>query len=122
MDIKALDRALQELTKKRNELKAIDYNDPKYDDLEEKLHDMEDDFLDKFGDDLEKILQDIHDKHCSDSDVLLPIAYLGDGAVVEVDKFPGKEAHLVLEANPPRFILKVGKDSQQPVWEGTDKK
>lgn len=117
MDIKALDKALQELTKKRNELKSVDYNDPKYDDLEEKLHDLEDDFLDKFGEDLEKVLQDIHDHHCSDSDVLLPIAYLGSGAQVEVDKFPGKEARLILEANPARFVLKVGKDNNQVVWE-----
>ena len=118
MDIKAMDKALMELTKKRNELKSVGYNDPKYDDLEEKLHDLEDNFLDKFGEDLEKVLQDIHDKHCSDSDVLLPIAYLGDGAQVEVDKHPGKEARLIFEANPPRFILKIGKDSNEVVWEG----
>jgi hypothetical protein len=117
MDITALDKALLELTKKRDELKSIDYNDPRYDELEEKLHDMEDDFLDKFGDDLEQVLQHVHDNHCTDSDVLLPIAYLGQGAQVEVDQYPGKEARLILEANPPRFVLRVGKESNQVVWE-----
>ncbi len=117
MDKKALDKSLQELTRKKNELKSIGYNDPKYDDLEEQLHDMEDDFLSEYGDYLEKILQDVHDKHCSDSDVLLPIAYLGEGAQVEADKYPGKETRLILESNPTRFILKIGKDNQQVVWE-----
>ena len=37
MDIKALDKALQEIVKKREELAKIDYNNPKYDDLEEQL-------------------------------------------------------------------------------------
>jgi hypothetical protein len=118
MDKKALDKALQELTKKRNELKSIGYNDPKYDEIEEQLHDMEDAFLDEFGDFLEKVLQDVHEKHCSDSDILLPIAYLGEGAQVDSDKYPGKEARLILDANPPRFILKIGKENQQVVWEG----
>ena len=118
MEKNALDKALQELTKKRNELKSIGYNDPKYDEVEEQLHDMEDNFLEEYGDFLEKVLLDVHDKHCSDSDVLLPIAYLGDGAQVDPDKFPGKEARLILEANPPRFILRVGKDNLQVVWEG----
>ena len=40
MDIKALDKALLEIVKKREELSKIDYNNPKYDDLEEKLHDL----------------------------------------------------------------------------------
>jgi hypothetical protein len=117
MDNKALDSALQELVKKRIELKAIDYNDPKYDDLEEKLHDLEDDFQDEYGDDMEKILKEVHVNHFPDSDILLPIAYMGDGALVESDKYPGKDTRLVLEANPPRFVLRVGKDDKEVVWE-----
>lgn len=50
MDIQALDKAVQQIALKRNELKKIDYNNPKYDDLEEALHDLEDAFLDDFGD------------------------------------------------------------------------
>lgn len=98
--------------------RSIGYNDPKYDEVEEQLHDMEDSFLEEFGDFLEKVLLDVHDKHCSDSDVLLPIAYLGEGAQVDSDKYPDKETRLILEANPPRFILKVGKDNHEVVWEG----
>jgi hypothetical protein len=131
MDIKALDKALQEIVKRRNELKKVDYNNPKYDDLEEELHDLEDEFQDNFGDSLEAILQDVHDQHCPDTEVLYPIAYLAksytvsdknefsvattEGVFVEVDEFPGKETKLVILPNPPRVVLNVG-TVQKVVW------
>jgi hypothetical protein len=117
MDLKALDSALQHIVKVRDELDKIDYNNPQYDDLEEKLHDLEDDFQEAYGEYLEGVLQKVHDEHCPDVDVLLPIAYLGDGVPVELEKFPGKDVKLALEANPPRLFLRV-KDQQQMVWEG----
>lgn len=116
MDIKALDKALTEIVKKREELGKIDYNNPKYDDLEEHLHDLEDAFQDEYGEYLEDALQEIHDKYCPDNDVLMPIAYLGKGVYVEVDKFPGQETKLVLAATPPRILLAIGKDKQEVVW------
>ena len=116
MDIKALDKALQEILKKRVELSKLDYNNPQYDDVEEQLHDLEDDFQDKFGEYLENALQNVHDKYCPDNDVLMPIAYLGEGIFVESDNYPGKETRLVLTPNPTRIILQVGKDKQEVVW------
>jgi hypothetical protein len=116
MDIKALDKALQELEKRRSELTLLDYSSPKYDDLEEQLHDLEDDFQDQFGEYLEGILQTVHDKHCPDTDVLLPIAYMGDGILVEADAYPQKEVRLILQANPPKILLQLGKDKKETVW------
>jgi hypothetical protein len=137
MDIKALDQAVQEIALKRNELKKIDYNNPKYDDLEEALHDLEDAFLDDFGDEMEKVLQQVHDKICPDTDVLLPIAYMAksytvtdkneftvapnEGVYVEVDNIPSKETRLVIIPNPIRVVLNLGKDKQQMVWSGNTK-
>lgn len=133
MDIKALDQAVQEIALKRNELKKIDYNNPKYDDLEEALHDLEDEFLDNYGDEMEKVLQEVHDKLCPDTDILLPIAYMAkaytvtdkneflvsasEGVFVEVDSLPGKDTKLVIVPNPLRIILNL-KDKQQVVWSG----
>ena len=74
MDVKALDKALLEILKKREELSKIDYNNPKYDDLEEALHDLEDDFQEQYGEYLEEALQGVHDTVCPDNDVLMPIA------------------------------------------------
>ena len=77
---------------------------------------MEDDFQDKYGEYLENALQGIHDEFCPDNDVLLPIAYVGKGVIVEVDKYPGKDTKLSLVSNPTRIILTVGKEKQEGVW------
>ncbi len=132
MDVKALDKAIQEIALRRNELKKIDYSNPKYDELEEELHDLEDSLHVKFGDYLEEILQDVHDKYCPDTDVLFPIAYLAksysvkgqdefsvantEGVFVEVDSIPGKDTRLVIVPNPIRVILNVSNAQQQVVW------
>lgn len=132
MDVKTLNNALIEIIKTRQELAAIDYNNPKYDDLEEKLHDMEDDFMENFGDDLERALQEIHDEYCPDSDVLVPIAYIAkkyevndkqeysvagtEGVFVEMDDYPGKDTKLVILPSPPRIALSIGTEKQQVVW------
>lgn len=131
MDLKALDKAIQDIAIRRNELKKIDYNNPKYDDLEEELHDLEDALHVKYGDYLEGVLQEVHDKFCPDTDILFPIAYLAksysitgsdyavansEGVFVEVDSLPGKETKLVLAPSPLRIILNVGKEKQQVVW------
>ena len=116
MDYKALDQALLDIVNKREELSKLNYNNPKYDDLEEELHDLEDDFQEAYGDFLEQALQQVHDEYCPDNDVLMPIGYLGQGVPVEVDKLPGKDTRLVLAPSPVRIILSVGKDKQQVVW------
>lgn len=132
MDIKALDAALQDIAKRRVELSKIDYNNPKYDELEEQLHDLEDNLQEEYGDYLEGILQEVHDKHCPDNDVLYPIAYLAktyqvsdkneysvaenEGVFVELDDQPGKNTKLVLVPNPPRIILNGGKEKQKVLW------
>ena len=116
MKLKELDTELREIEKTKAELSKLNYNDPKYDDLEEHLHDLEDDLQDKHGDYLEEALQKIHDELCPDNDVLMPIAYLGKGVPVDVDKFPGKDTRLILVTNPPRLILAIGKEKQEVLW------
>jgi hypothetical protein len=116
MDITALDNALQAIEQKRAELSKIDYNNPKYDDLEEQLHDMEDQFHDTYGGYLEEALNAIHLEVCPENDVLMPIAYVGKGVYVEVEKYPGKDTKLILASNPTRIILTVGSDKQELMW------
>lgn len=132
MDIKKLDQALQEIVKRRIELAKIDYNNPKYDDLEEQLHDLEDSLQDKYGEFLESALQEVHDKYSPDTDVLYPIAYLAktytvndnneysvtdnEGVFTEIEGQPSKNTKLVLIPNPPRIVLNGGKEKQQVLW------
>jgi hypothetical protein len=132
MEVKELDKAIQEIAIRRNELKKLSYSDPEYDDLEEQLHDLEDALIDAHGDYLEGVFQEIHDKYCPDTDILLPIAYLAktyavtsknefsvattEGVYVEVDSMPGKETKLVMLPNPLRVILNVGNEKKLIVW------
>lgn len=135
MDAKGLNQALVALVEKKNELSALTYNDANYDVVEEQLHEMEDKFIDKYGKDLENALEEVHEEYCSESDVLLPIAYVAkkyikkgtdgnivydvnhkEGVWVEADKFPKKEARLVIIPNPARILLMVGPEYKQEVW------
>ncbi len=132
MDVKAIDKALQEIIKSRLELLKLDYSNPKYDDLEEKLHDLEDAFQEAYGDELEAAIQDVHDEYCPDTDVLVPVAYIAkayavnnkneysvaptEGVFVEMDDYPNKETKLVIVPNPVRIILNIGTEKQQVVW------
>jgi len=138
MDLKALDQALLQIAEKRNELYGIDYEDSRYDDIEEELHDLEDDFVEQYGAGLEDVLQDIHDQLCPETDVLLPIAYMAkkyiatgpkddgsegydvamhEGVPVILEEYPDHNSRIVLVPNPPRLILQVSTNSQRfQVW------
>ena len=131
MNIKALDQELLSLFEKRVELSQMGYDHKNYDDVEEELHDLEDEFNDKYGNYLEKILEGIHKEHCPESDVLLPTAYLAksfkiapDGSIevgnnagveIELEADPAAKAKLLLLPTPVRVVLQVGK-KKQIVW------
>jgi hypothetical protein len=115
MDNKKLDKVLSAIIEKKKELESIDYNDPRYDEVEDALHDLEDDFVEEFGDYMEEKLQEVHDRICPDTDVLSPTAYIGKGVVVDLEKFPGKEARLLINGNPTSIVLAV-RDKQEILW------
>jgi hypothetical protein len=130
MNVNEINQSLVALIETRQQLMNLDYSDERYDEIEEALHDMEDDFNEKFGPYLEEVLEEVHEKVCPDTDVLLPTAYLPDslqnegkagpsskaGVWVEADEYPNKEARLTLLPNPMRIILSVGKQVQKEVW------
>ncbi|MBX2966849.1 MAG: hypothetical protein KF845_11935 [Cyclobacteriaceae bacterium] len=115
MDSKKLNETLTEIIRKKEELETIDYNDPRYDEIEDALHDLEDDFVDEFGDYMEEKLQEVHDRLCPNTDVLSPTAYIGKGIIVDLEKYPGKQARLVLNSNPTSIVLAV-RDRQEILW------
>lgn len=134
MNIEDLDKALVEIVEKKNTLSQLNYNDKNYDQVEEELHDLEDDFIDEYGDYLEDVLADLHDELCPDNDVLLPIAYLANkyvrkeengqvtyhaadgGVLVDVDEYPDKLTRLVLVPKPTRLVLQLGRNHEEQVW------
>ncbi|MFT2007929.1 hypothetical protein ACMA1I_04575 [Pontibacter sp. 13R65] len=129
MNATALNNSLVAIIQKKEELNALDYNDARYDDIEEELHDLEDDFNEEYGDFLEDVLEDVHAKLKSDTDLLLPTAYVSssldvasvnkdgekEGVWVESDEFPGVDMRLVLVANPARFMVLIGEQARE-LW------
>jgi hypothetical protein len=115
MDAKGLNKALVALVEKKNELSALTYNDTNYDLVEEQLHDMEDTFIDKYGKDLEAALAKKYIKKAANGDVEYDVSH-NEGVWVEADKFPKKEARLVIIPNPARILLMVGPNYKQEVW------
>ncbi|MCA8831004.1 MULTISPECIES: hypothetical protein [Hymenobacter] len=126
MNSEELNRALVALIEKKAELHKLTYDDARYDDVEEELHDLEDDFNDEYGAFLEAALEKVHNDLGSDTDVLLPTAYLPantsgtptpkEGVWIDSEKYSGKEARLTLVPNPTRLLITVGKTVQQEVW------
>ncbi|UYZ63615.1 hypothetical protein [Hymenobacter weizhouensis] len=126
MNKEDLNRALVALIEKKQELTQLTYDDARYDDVEEELHDLEDDFNDEYGPFLEEALEKVHADLGSDTDVLLPTAYLPastsgtptpkEGVWIDAEKYSGKEARLTLVPNPIRLVITVGKQVQEAVW------
>ena len=133
MSAQELDQDFVEIIKVKNRLAEIDYHDAAYDQVEEELHEKEDDFIDKYGEYLDQALKTVHERHCPDTEILLPIAYLAkrylagdgdstfdvspdEGVLVDADEYPEKLTRLVLVPGPTRLMLLIGKNTREEVW------
>lgn len=142
IDQEKLNEALLEIANMRTELSKMTYSDSKYDEVEDALHDLQDDFNENFGEYLEDILLDVHDELCPDTDVLLPTAYLAkryiqivnaedgsteyeltkdDGVYVDMDDYPDLETRLVLVPSPVRVLFTINGQLKDQVWKQKSK-
>lgn len=137
MNWETLDQQLTELVQQRNQLSQLEYSDKNYDDLEEQLHDLEDDFNEEYEEVLAPELEKIYAKLKSDTDILLPSAYLANsykemqadakgivtyevsgaqGVPVESDSLGKVDLRIVLVPNPARFVLLVNGNQLKDLW------
>lgn len=130
MDAKKLNEELVNIIEKRSALLSISYNDEAYDDAEDELHDLEDDFVEVYGDDLENAVKSVLKGLKSDSDVLHPTAYIpqmaegvdyGDdpGVPIEIAAYADEEdmdIRLVLIPNPAQFVLMLNGAIAKEMW------
>jgi hypothetical protein len=137
MNWEKLDQQLTEIVQQRNQLSQLEYSDENYDDLEEQLHDLEDDFNEEYEEVLAPELEKIYTKLKSDTDVLLPTAYLANsytemqadakgivtyevsgaqGVPVESDQLGKVDLRIVLVPNPARFVLLVNGNQLKELW------
>ncbi|SDL53497.1 hypothetical protein SAMN05421823_106262 [Catalinimonas alkaloidigena] len=138
MNTNQLDNDLIALVEKKTELSQMQYNDERYDEVEDELHQMEDEFLSHYGTYLEEAFHVVHDEFCPDNDVLLPIAYLAkkyqktkekrngkptydvsqnEGVLVDADDYPNMITRLVLVPNPTRILLLTKSGTKEVVWQ-----
>ncbi|SFO40968.1 hypothetical protein SAMN04488519_106153 [Algoriphagus ornithinivorans] len=132
-----LDKELTEIVEKRNQLAQMDYNHEDYDDLEEEIHDLEDDFNEDYEKVLEKELEKIYSVLKSDTDILLPTAYIAnkykpllpdangiisyevggqEGVPIESDQFDRQDVRIVLVPNPARFVMLINGRQLKDLW------
>lgn len=132
-----LDKELTEIVEKRNQLASMDYSDDSYDDLEEEIHDLEDDFNVEYEDVIEGQLEKIYSVLKSDTDILLPTAYIAnkykpllpdangivsyevggqEGVPIESDQFDRQDVRLVLIPNPARIVMLINGRQLKDVW------
>jgi hypothetical protein len=137
MNWEKLDQQLTEIVQQRTQLSQLEYSDENYDDLEEQLHDLEDDFNEEYEEVLAPELEKIYAKIKSDTDVLLPTAYLANsykemqadakgivtyevsgaqGVPVESDQLGKVDLRIVLVPNPARFVLLVNGNQLKELW------
>ncbi len=132
MDIAKLEKDLQEILDKKESLNKLDYHEDAYDQMEEAIHELEDNFQEKYGDYLEDALHEVHDEYCPDNDVLLPIAYIpnkfskteegytvpfSEGVYVDVDDYESSSTKLVILPGPLRIELLIAPDHYETVWQ-----
>jgi hypothetical protein len=132
-----LDKELTEIVEKRNQLALMDYSDESYDDLEEAIHDLEDDFNEEYEEVIENQLEKIYSVLKSDTDILLPTAYIAnkykpllpdangivsyevgghEGVPIESDQFDRQDVRLVLIPNPARIVMLINGRQLKDVW------
>jgi hypothetical protein len=137
MNWEKLDKELTAIVEKKNQLSAMDYSDEKYDDLEEAIHDLEDDFNENYEAVLEKEFEKIYAKLKSDTDILLPTAYIAnqykpvlpdangvvtyevsgrEGVPIESDQFDRQDVRLVLVPNPARILMIINGKALKDLW------
>ncbi|MGK7395378.1 MAG: hypothetical protein ACNS62_12450 [Candidatus Cyclobacteriaceae bacterium M3_2C_046] len=133
MNLEALNQAIVEIVEKKIKLSQLDYADPRYDQLEESVHELEDQLISDFGPYLEDVLKKVHQKTCPQSQVLLPTAYLankyqkqegkevsydaeeGEGVIIDCQDHPDKIVRMIMIPSPLRLVLVTSKGREE-VW------
>ena len=129
MDSKLFNENFAKILEIRKELNSMEFNSTKYDELEEVLADLEDDFMEDFGDELDEVITKIHHTLCPEIESAHPMAYFarnytesefvpgdyeintGDGIKI-IAEIKGKKVRgsLVWLPNPARLVMISAED------------
>lgn len=101
IEIETLNQLLIAIAETSNKLRFIEYNNPLYDNYEDKLHLLEDQLMESYGGYLEASLVSLYTKFDLDDEILHPLSYIP--RQYEIKEKDGKLHFEVL----PEFCLKV---------------
>jgi hypothetical protein len=133
---KSVNELMFEIIELRKELSTLSYNNPRYDEVEELLHETEEQFEQECGAVLSDALADFYDEYAPDADILSPLAYIAksynetgenqfgktydvekkNALSVDLDDFPGQDNRLAIVPNPLRLIAFFGDGTTKEVW------
>jgi hypothetical protein len=141
MDFKVLNEKVLEIIQLNEQLEDINYSDPRYDELEDKVYDLQDEMNEKYGKFFDEVLGDVY-KQLNSKDVILNISdyiaktYMTSGAKnpdgslrydevpedsitisVKPEALQGKrvDGKIYLKPNPIRIGFAIGKH-ERIVW------
>ncbi|EIM76303.1 hypothetical protein A3SI_10844 [Nitritalea halalkaliphila LW7] len=139
MDYNKMNELLRSIVEKRIQLSKLSYADEAYDDIEEEMQDLEDDFNEEYEPVFQKAFEEIYKTLGSDNDILLPSAYLAnkytamlpdaqglvnyevkgkEGVPIESEQFDGQDVRLVLIPNPTRIAMQINGMTLKVLWTG----
>ncbi|MGY6559176.1 MAG: hypothetical protein ACXIT9_07810 [Nitritalea sp.] len=139
MDYNKMNELLRSIVEKRIQLSKLSYADQAYDDIEEEMQDLEDDFNEEYEPVFQQALEEIYDTLGSDNEILLPTAYLAnkytamlpdahgqvnyevkgkEGVPIESEQFDGQDVRLVLIPNPSRIAMQINGKTLKVLWTG----
>ncbi|HET6243338.1 MAG: hypothetical protein H0V01_11230 [Bacteroidetes bacterium] len=103
MDFGIVNEKVLTIIKMNEQLSRITYNDPNYDQLEDKVYEIQDEVNDKFGDYFEDIMEDVYKELGCDDDVLNFTDYIAKSYTVSGEKNP--DGSLKFEEAPNDCII-----------------
>ena len=129
LDIKIVDKDLQDIVKKRTKLYTMSFDSEGYDDLEDELMDLEDDFSENYGDFIEDGVAEVYEQFGLEDEVLSAISYIGrhyhitkdnqygisakQGLPIDTPEEPDADLRIILLPNPVRIFAVMGDKAQE---------
>lgn len=103
MDFSIVNEKVLSIIKLNEKLSRISYNDPSYDELEDKLYDLQDELNDEYGEYFDEIMKNVYKELGCDDDVLNFTDYIAKTYIVSGEKKP--DGSLKFDETPENSII-----------------
>ena len=105
MDFRIVNEKVLTIIKLNEKLSRISYNDPTYDELEDRLYDLQDEVNDQYGEYFDDIMEKVYKELGCEDDVLNFTDYIAKTYVVSEEKNP--DGSLKFEIPEDCIVIKI---------------